>query len=688
VFSPVTPMAPSVTRRAAWVVLIAGMTLIGRDILEKAPRVSGSSAPPPLRAEVSGSAASGGRGRGVPSPASSLRPQAAASPPPPRSPVRMSAADVKPLPRPAAAPSQQMSAVYVEQPLPRPAAAPSPHIARAPAPPHAAAPPPIFAFSGEPSLSLLAAGRCLFYPRCTLFACCSDAVLAEADRSIDRVMRAGIFTCMEDPASLGCAPPDAFPVPANLRLRGHPLRDITITRDILERGLASLPPTPPNALAALRKRSRFSILYLAQGSTPRQALPPWYSTIENLLYLSYRDVDADFYFPRSNFGEGRMALYLAGRQLELQQGWLFDYFVFMDDDVQALSGDDPHFTFEMDLLQWEPAVAGPGYAANLAAPTTTVASTAHIDFIVIAYHRESLEALHPYVTNFDAECTWASQVMQLYEANLAYRNHVFHTQGFKVRNAEHRGYPAECFPHGGPEDRGYPGVYADIQSRISVSRRHCLPQTQVLSKSFPAYLIAGIARPRLRSFFLSRSSTFMELGSASPSCTAETNFALAHCCSLDTFADPAQAPAGAVGQSPLHNRIVAARDTPAGPFSFVWGASRWEFDGEETVRALGFAVSDVVLVDGRELSALPLLDMRSLHAQHSSLPMGMRISITGSSLIFVVGAGGVAYLPSEADAQASPAAAAPPLPLAAWRLRYLAMTAVAHAAAISAGLHF
>lgn len=655
-------MAPSVTRRAAWVVLIAGTTLICRDILEMAPRVvPGASAPPPLRAEVVGG---GGAAGGVP-PSMSL--QAAASLISPRSPVQMSVVDI--------------------ESLPQPGAAPSPHVALPPTP-RPAAPPPPFAFSGAPSLALLAAGRCLLYPRCTLFACCSDAVLAEVDRSFDRVERAGTFACMEAPLQQGCAPPDALPAAANLRLEGHPLSGITITRDILERGLASLPPTPPTAFAALRTRSRFSVLYLAQGSTPRQELPPWYSSIENLLYLSYREVAADFYFPHSNFGEGRMALYLAGRQLEIQQGWLFDYFVFMDDDVQGLSVDDPHFNFEMDLLQWEPAIAGPGYATNLDAPKTSVASTAHIDFIVIAYHRESLETLHPYVTNFDAECTWASQVMQLYEANLAYRNHVFHTRDFKVRNAEHRGYPAECFAHGGPEDRGYPGVYADIHSRISVSRRHCLPQTQVLPKSFPPYMIAGTARPRLKSFLLSRSSSFLEPDSALPSCSAGTNFGLTHCCSLDTFADPAQAPASAVWQTPLHNRIVAALDAPAGPFSFVWGSSRWEFDGEETVQALGFAVSSVVLVNRRELSALPLLDTRSLHSHISSLPVGTRVSIAGSSLLIVVGADGVAYLPLEAGAPAISSSAAPPLPLAEWRLRYLALTAAAQAAAVAVGLRF
>jgi hypothetical protein len=195
-------------------------------------------------------------------------------------------------------------------------------------------------------------------------------------------------------------------------------------------------------------------------------------------------------------------------------------------------------------------------------------------------------------------------------------------------------------------------------------------------------LAAGVARPRLTSYLLARGSAFAELGGGSPSCSAGTNFALPHCCSVDTFADPAQ-----TQRSPLHNRVVAARDAPAGPFSFVWGASRWEFDGEETVRALGFVASGVLLVDERELSELPLLDMRSLHAQVSSLPYGTRVNIAGSSFSLFVGAGGVAHLPSEANASLSSTGSAVPVSLAAWRLRYLTMSAAARSAALAAGLH-
>jgi hypothetical protein len=52
-----------------------------------------------------------------------------------------------------------------------------------------------------------------------------------------------------------------------------------------------------------------------------------------------------------------MALYLAARQLEMSQGWLYDYFIFADDDLEILQG---NFTsFESSLKVWQPSIGCP-----------------------------------------------------------------------------------------------------------------------------------------------------------------------------------------------------------------------------------------------------------------------------------------------------------------------------------------
>ena len=646
-------------RNAAWVVIVASITLLIRDMIVSSVRDSSVSTiihrpqrhPPFNTTELCSSAYT----------------MSAAAEPAPKEPLVLvpisMTTPVKhsqpPPPPPPPPPPQQQQQQQQQQHQQSPAPVPPPTV-----------PTPSFSFSGAPSLSLLAAGRCLLYPRCLLFACCSEAVLTEADRSFELLARADTYACMTDNTPPRCG---ALPAaPAQARLQGHPLSGVTITRDLLEKGLAALPPTPPSVFAALRTRSSFNVLYLAQGSTPQQHLPPWYSGMKNFLYLSYRNVSADLYFPSSNFGEGRMALYLAGRQLELQQGWLFDYYIFLDDDAKAVSA-DPHYIFEMDLLQWEPAVAGPSYQEQ---SFTVVTGTAHMDFIMIAYHREALEVLHPYVIDFDPTCIWASQVLQLYEMNLVFRNHVVFTRDFGIFNGQHSLYPANCFVNGGPSDRGFPGAYATVKSSIDASRARCLPASDVTNRDFRQYIISGIGRPRLASYALARGSTFTETAAV---CAANNNFALRDCCSMDSFVP--QTPRAP--QSPFHNKIIAARSTPSGPFSFVWGASRWEFDGTETIAALGFKTSDVLVVDERELAAVPLLNMRSTHAQLSSLPQGTRVQVAESSLLLIIGADGIAQVPSAAQ----PAnAAAPLLVLMPWRLRYLALSPPAREAAFSAGL--
>ncbi len=511
------------------------------------------------------------------------------------------------------------------------------------------------------------AGVCRIYPRCLLYSCCSAGLLAATQASFE----ARVFVARDSRET-------SLFAPLAVRMQRHPLQGVTLTKDSLAQGLASLLPTPPSALLALRTRREFRVLYLAQGDDHRASLPQWYlRNMKDLLYLSFRNVTADFFFPKSNLCEGRMALYLAGRLLEIQQGWLYDYFVFLDDDVAAAtSGPLASFLFELDLLQWEPAIAGPFFSNNgLGPPATSVGSTAHLDFLYIAYHREVLELIHPWVFDFDSGCTWGSQLLQTYEFDLVARNHVLFSRDFTVANSKHRAYSRECnFDGTGPAHVGFPGVHGYVKEKAGKERAHCLPKTGVImNDGFLQYLRVGVPRPRLTSYALSPSSSFDDGCAGGP-----IDFANPGCCSFEAFSPR-------VLSGPYHNRIIAERSRSfPDTYSFVWGTSRWDFNGADTLATLGFTKDDVIVVDSAEMSAFTPLDMRSLHTQITGLPRATRISIAGfSSLELVVSELGVAHLPMEL-AGVSDAAGASSLTLPLWRLQYLALSSRARTAVAEA----
>jgi len=95
-------------------------------------------------------------------------------------------------------------------------------------------------------------------------------------------------------------------------------------------------------------------------------------------------------------------LYLAGRLLELAQGWLYNYFIFLNDDISVDAGNFKYFCYSLKL--WQPAIGLPSYKFNVQAKYTasyftgdnTVLSLNRINLALIAYHREALEVLHPW----------------------------------------------------------------------------------------------------------------------------------------------------------------------------------------------------------------------------------------------------------------------------------------------------
>ena len=97
----------------------------------------------------------------------------------------------------------------------------------------------------------------------------------------------------------------------------------------------------------------------------------------------------------------------------------------------------------------------------------TVESISHFDFIVIGYHREAVEVLHPWIVDLDDKCIWASELYQTLEASLVYRNHVLAFKGLVIWNGKHRHRPARAC------GEVFEVVFRDMNQSTSPALRHC-----------------------------------------------------------------------------------------------------------------------------------------------------------------------------------------------------------------------
>eukprot|EP01038_Epipyxis_sp_PR26KG_P012218 gene12218-16368_t len=230
----------------------------------------------------------------------------------------------------------------------------------------------------------------------------------------------------------------SYDMPLASRIDKMAIFQLVITVNFVESMFMTLPTTPPSVFEKLSNRKEFRVLYLVQG---------------------------DY---RSNLPIGRMALYIAGRLLELHQGWIYNYFVFLDDDPQFEYGNITDYELSIKT-SWQPA---------------------------IGYHREITEVMFPWILDNDKKnCTCASQLNQMQEAAAVYsRNHILAFKSLKVVNPTHRPYSRDCRGSG----KGFGLSVKDNWESFSAAVKHCtLDKNDTIGPLFRQGSFLGQLRPKV-----------------------------------------------------------------------------------------------------------------------------------------------------------------------------------------------
>ena len=338
---------------------------------------------------------------------------------------------------------------------------------------------------------------CTTYPRCKIFGCCDQ------------------YPFCHHSSTQTLAPPPARGT-RHTDTRGHPRFSGRQTPTALDDGLAALPFTTPTQFTSLSRRAEFRIAYCAQGKNG-SALPPEYELLRrpgsgrHFFFSAFKaDSPDDVYFPRSNIGEGRNMLYLAVREQEMRQGWLYNYVVILDDDLEFDVYDRTHATrprvplseyaqrrrvpteaalealladWEAFLARMEPAVGALCWGSAGCPAQFWVQSTCHTDHKIVAYHREALETLLPMPTHRDGGCWWASQFINTMEASLHFRGRTMYypgalrvAGGFKAGDSKYEAHNA--YPRDGceaPEDKPFQrrrGVFSLLYGDLRATAMH------------------------------------------------------------------------------------------------------------------------------------------------------------------------------------------------------------------------
>ena len=288
------------------------------------------------------------------------------------------------------------------------------------------------------------------------------------------------FACM-----LAKLPSCNYDIPHNERLQGIKALQETMTQDLLAERLASLPPTPPEVYDALQTRKQFRVVRVVYAPGPEDVPKNYPSDV--LVVTFQKRAPGMLYFPKSLPIEGRNAGYLFARVLELHQGWLYSYFVFSDEDATVITGSLK--LYEQLLHIWQPAVGCPWFLPYSSSHPGLVLPAMHLDVMMIGYHREAAEVLHPWNLDGDHLCGWTSSINQVFETNIAYRNHYLCFRQVVVNNPTHRSYPrSDCHIT-------FPRAMIAIHQRLHPHMKHCVMSN--FNMTFFHYVAVG-GRERMK----------------------------------------------------------------------------------------------------------------------------------------------------------------------------------------------
>jgi len=148
-------------------------------------------------------------------------------------------------------------------------------------------------------------------------------------------------------------------------------------------------------------------------------------------------------------------LYRIARNYSIEHlGGEYLYYIFLDGDAELWS--PPQLNnfryYEKLLLINEPAIGGP---QNMFGPITRVqdwqksdppffnqvAKNFNMDAIIIGIHFEAAQSILPWVSTFDSESWWYSQLIFLHHAVLLFPYNSYFMTGVAFRNGGHLSYP-------------------------------------------------------------------------------------------------------------------------------------------------------------------------------------------------------------------------------------------------------
>ena len=198
---------------------------------------------------------------------------------------------------------------------------------------------------------------------------------------------------------------------------------------------------------------KFVYLVQSDDTMPYPELPGDDNDIILLTWKRPADFPSSIFYPESSWNEGRNRLLAEALGRQRQNGWEYLYYIFMDGDCRVtedrqlarrlnvpLTG-NPFRTFERYLTEWEPAVGYTRYDWQHVEPESEVNLGYNYDAIINAFHRETLSALLPYYTGFDAESWLYSQHIINHLTAVLYNPYRIQFNVIRTENQARQGYP-------------------------------------------------------------------------------------------------------------------------------------------------------------------------------------------------------------------------------------------------------